>query len=217
MRLRHVKHAKTTILEHPDHVVAHPEQQKGHWRNVFGNTHPIELEIGTGKGKFIYEMAQAKPDINFIGIEKFDSVIIRALEKALEKPLDNLKLIRIDAEKIPHLFGTEEISCIYLNFSDPWPKKRTAKRRLTSPVFLDRYQEVLKRGGVIRMKTDNFSLFQYSMMSFVQHPLYQIETIDLDMYRHLPDDNIQTEFEKKFVEMGHRIFYMKVRYIGSDI
>ncbi|HPJ23458.1 MAG TPA: tRNA (guanosine(46)-N7)-methyltransferase TrmB [Bacillota bacterium] len=215
MRLRHVKHARATISENPQYVISDPIAYKGHWHELFQDNHPIELEIGSGKGKFIYECAKKNPHVNFIGIEKFDSVLIRALEKLLDDPLPNLKLIRVDAENLMDIFAKGEIEKIYLNFSDPWPKKRTAKRRLTSEQFLNRYVEVLENPGTIQLKTDNFGLYQFSMMEFNRHPLYQIEDIRLDLYRHLPTDNIQTEFEQKFVENGNQIFYMKVRFIGS--
>ncbi len=216
MRLRNVKHAKETLNSHPNILIANPKNHRGEWSKVFGHVAPIHVEIGCGKGKFIVESAKNNPSINYIGIEKFDSVIIRALEKLIEDPLPNVRLIRMDAEEIESVFDVQEISCIYLNFSDPWPKKRAAKRRLTSDRFLDRYQTVLKRNSNIQMKTDNFSLFQFSMMEFVKHESYTINTISLDLYKHLPDDNIQTEFEEKFVGLGNRIFYLNVLYKGDN-
>jgi len=169
MRLRNVKNARETLLDYPNVVIQNPENLRGKWQEYFGNHNPIELEIGCGKGKFINEIAIKHPDINFIGIEKFDSVIIRALEKVVEYPLPNLRLVRLDAEKLPDLFSEGEVSRIYLNFSDPWPKKRTAKRRLTSTQFLDRYRKILKEKSEIRMKTDNEHLFEFSKEEFIQH------------------------------------------------
>lgn len=213
MRLRNVKHAKEYIENNPDKIISNPKDYVGHWHELFGNNNAIEVEIGCGKGKFVFEKALSHPNINYIGIEKFDSVIIRALEKVLDHPLPNLLLIRMDAEKITEIFALEEISKIYLNFSDPWPKKRTAKRRLTSSKFLNRYEKILKANGEIHLKTDNFKLYEFSMMSFNQHKRYQIQTLNLNLYKSLPKDNVQTEFEQKFVEKGNLIFYQKVKLI----
>lgn len=212
MRLRNVKYAKDLIKNHPDIIVPNPEEKKGDWHKIFNNDHPIELEIGCGKGKFIYEKALNNPNINFIGVEKFDSVIVRALEKLIENPLPNVKLIRIDAENIPSVFSKGELLNIYLNFSDPWPKNSHAKRRLTSNRFLNRYKNVLPNNGHIIMKTDNFGLFSFSMMSFNKHSNYLIEEINLNLYKNLPKDNVQTEFEKKFVKKGNLIFFQKIKF-----
>jgi len=211
MRLRNVKYAKELIEAYPDIVILNPKKNAGKWNQVFKNDNPIELEIGCGKGKFIYEKAEKYPNTNFIGIEKFDSVIVRALEKMIVKPLENLKLIRFDAVNVDNVFATDEVDNIYLNFSDPWPKKRQAKRRLTSPQFLKRYLKILKTSGNIILKTDNFALFEYSLMSLNHHPLFNIKNISLDLYRNLPEDNIQTEFEIRFVEMNKPIYYIKAK------
>jgi len=212
MRLRNVKYAKDYIKNNPDKIIPNPEEKKGNWHKQFNNHNPIELEIGCGKGKFVYEKALNNPNINFIGVEKFDSVIVRALEKLLDNPLPNVKLIRIDAENIESVFAKGELNNIYLNFSDPWPKNGHAKRRLTSDRFLNRYKNVLLNNGYVIMKTDNFSLFSFSMMSFNSHKNYLIEEINLNLYTKLPKDNVQTEFEKRFVEKGNLIFYQKVKF-----
>ena len=211
MRLRNVKYAKELIEAYPDIVIVNPKKHAGKWNQLFDNSNPIELEIGCGKGKFIYEKAEKNPNINFIGIEKFDSVIVRALEKMIVNPLDNLKLIRFDAVNVDDIFITDEIDNIYLNFSDPWPKRRQAKRRLTSPQFLKRYIKILKTSGNIVFKTDNFGLFEYSLMSFNHHPLFKIENFLLNLYGDLPDNNIQTEFEIRFIEMKKPIYYIKTK------
>ena len=216
MRLRKVKHAKNYIENNTALVIPNPEEHFGKWNEVFNNSNPIEVEIGCGKGKFVYEKALNNPNINFIGIEKFDSVIVRALERLLEEPLPNIKLIRFDAENIEKVFKKGEVSLIYLNFSDPWPKNRTAKRRLTSQKFLNRYRNILVNESEIKLKTDNFSLFQFSMMSFVKHKEYTIEEINLNLYKKLPEDNVQTEFEKRFVEKGNLIFYQKVKFTEEN-
>lgn len=216
MRLRNVKHAKQTINKHPEIVVFHPDRHRGLWAEIFGNHHPIHVEIGCGKGKFIVEKAAKYPDINFIGIEKYDSVIIRALEKIIDQPLKNLKLIRMDAEAIETIFDRAEVDSIYLNFSDPWPKKRTAKRRLTSPEYLKRYQNILKDQAKILLKTDNFKFYQYAMMSFNQNHRFKINDLTMDLYKHLPEDNVATEFEIKFVEEGKLIHFLEVIFKGED-
>lgn len=213
MRLRNVKHAKKSIEENPDKVISNPKEHFGNWNELFANENSIEVEIGCGKGKFVFEKALSNPNINYIGIEKFDSVIIRALEKLLDNHLPNLLLIRIDAEKITEIFAPEEIDKIYLNFSDPWPKKRTAKRRLTSSQFLNRYAKILKLNGEIYLKTDNFKLYEFSMMSFNQNKRYSIQALNLNLYNALPIDNVQTEFEQRFVEKGNLIFYLKAELI----
>lgn len=215
MRLRNVKYAKETIEKYNNIVIDSPENYKGKWNELFNNMGPIHLEIGCGKGKFIYESALKYPSINFIGIEKFDSVIIRALEKLILNPLPNVRLIRMDAEKVDEIFSQSEIDLIYLNFSDPWPKKRQAKRRLTSTRFLKKYENILKENSCIKMKTDNFNLFQYSLMQFNNHKSFYIKDINLNLYKRLPKDNIQTEFEQRFVEKGNLIFYLKAIYKGD--
>ena len=162
MRLRHVKGAEE-MMETSEFIEKDPEQWKERWNEFFQNENPIHLEIGTGKGKFITTLAQQNPDINYIGIEKFSSVLVRALEKQQENPLPNLIFLREDANRITEFFGKEEVSRIYLNFSDPWPKDRHAKRRLTSIEYLKRYNEILKADGDIQFKTDNLPLFAFSL------------------------------------------------------
>ena len=215
MRLRKVKHAKQYIEENPQIVVHTPKAQKGKWNKVFRNENPIHIEIGCGKGKFITELAQANPNINYIGIEKFDSVIVRAIEKLIESPLKNIRLIRIDAELLNDIFALGEVASIYLNFSDPWPKNRQEKRRLTSLRFLSIYEKILNNEAIIQFKTDNFDLFQYSMMTLNKYAKFHIENIIINLYKNLPKNNVQTEFEMKFVEMGKLIHYMKVRFKGD--
>lgn len=215
MRLRNVKYAKELLNSYPNIVIANPKKHAGQWHDVFGDQKPIELEIGCGKGKFIYEKAEANPEINYIGIEKFDSVIVRALEKSLVNPLNNLRLIRFDAQELDHVFKNNEISKVYLNFSDPWPKTRQAKRRLTSPKFLESYKKILKPNGSIHLKTDNYGLFEYSMMMLNDKEEFEIECISLDLYKNLPDDNIQTEFEMKFIKLEKPIYYIKAKLKGD--
>ncbi len=215
MRLRNVKYAKELLESYPNTVIQSPKKWAGKWKEIFNNGNSIELEIGCGKGKFIYEKAQNNKDINFIGVEKFDSVIVRALEKAINEPLANLKLLRFDALHISDVFKDNEIQNIYLNFSDPWPKNRQAKRRLTSPNFLKGYTKILKPNGKIYLKTDNYALFEYSMMMLNDNENFVIEEIMLDMYMNLPKDNVQTEFEIRFRELDKPIYYIRAKLKGE--
>ena len=202
MRLKHVKGANE-IIEKGKYYVEDATNYIGKWKEVFQNDNPIYIEIGMGKGDFIIENAIKYPNINFIGIEKFDSVLVRAIQKSNELELKNLKLIRMDANNIDKIFS-KEISLIYLNFSDPWPKDRHAKRRLTSPIFLQKYDFIFKNNPHIIMKTDNNSLFEYSLESLKENG-YQIISSTRDLYQEDIKENIQTEYEKKFVKLGVKI------------
>jgi tRNA (guanine-N7-)-methyltransferase len=207
MRLRKVKHAAATLQANEQMIIQQPSDYKGKWYTVFGNPHPIEIEIGTGKGKFIIELAKKHPEKNFIGIEKYDSVLIRALEKASIVQTPNLRLIWMDAETITSTFELGEVSKIYLNFSDPWPKSKQKKRRLTHPLFLSKYEMVLLTGHSIQFKTDNFPFFMDSMMSMVEYGM-KVDFISLDLHSETSIDNVETEFETKFVAQGHQIYYL---------
>lgn len=206
MRLKHVKGAEETLLK-SIYVVENPEKYKGKYKELFGNKNPIHLEIGTGKGNFIIGMAKAFPDINFIGMEMYDSVLVRASEKLEEENIPNLKLIKYDATNIENVFSFE-IDKIYLNFSDPWPKNRHEHRRLTCDRFLRRYDSIFRNKKIIEFKTDNRKLFEYSLMSFVRYG-YKIEQISLNLHE---DDvfNIETEYEHKFSLKGYPIYFVKV-------
>ena len=184
------------------------ESYKGNYKKIFNNNNPIHIEIGMGKGNFIIGMAKKYPDINFIGIEKYDSVLVRALEK-IEDEIPNLRLIRMDATEIENVFY-KEIDTIYLNFSDPWPKNRHEHRRLTSELFLKRYDNLFKGNKNIIMKTDNRKLFEFSIMSFTNYN-YKIEEISLDMYKDDIKDNVQTEYEYKFHNKGFPIYKIIVK------
>lgn len=201
MRLKNVKGANEIIIK-GKYYVSNPYEYKGIWHKYFDNDNPIYIEIGMGKGDFIIENAKRYNDINFIGIEKYDSVIVRAIQKSNELELDNLKIVRMDANRLDEVFD-KEIDTIYLNFSDPWPKDRHAKRRLTSPVFLDIYEKIFKDKKKIIMKTDNISLFDYSLETLQAYG-YDIiyKTNDLDC---LDEDNIMTEYENKFYNKGVKI------------
>ena len=206
MRLRNVKGA-ALIIEKSSYVVKNPEQYKGNFAKLFNNSNPIHLEIGSGKGDFIINMAKKYPDINFIGLEMFDSIMVRITEKLVSEDIPNLKLIKMDATYINDVFD-HDIDTLYLNFSDPWPKKRHEHRRLTSLRFLKRYDSVFKTKKIIIQKTDNRKLFEYSLKSFTDYN-YKIEELSLNL--HLDDyDNVETEYERKFSSLGYPIYMVKV-------
>ena len=207
MRLRNVKGA-STIIENCPFVIKDYKKYKGNYKNLFNNSNPIHIEIGMGKGDFIIGMAKKYPNINFIGIEKFDSVIVRAIEK-LEEEISNLKLIRMDATEIEEVFD-KEIDVIYLNFSDPWPKNRHTDRRLTSLKFLKRYDNLFSNEKNIIMKTDNRKLFEFSIIEFTNYN-YKIEELSLDLYKDDIKDNVQTEYERRFHELGFPIYKISVK------
>ena len=207
MRLRNVPGSRETIAEN-DYVIHDEESMKGKWHEVFNNDNPIYIEIGMGKGNFIIEMARRNPDINFIGLEKFDSVLVKAVEKLKDTDIPNLRLIWYDAATIDKVFD-HEIDTLYLNFSDPWPKKRHAKRRLTHESFLSLYDNIFKKGNNIIMKTDNRKLFEYSVKSFTDYG-YKIEDISLDLHSD-EVDIVETEYEKKFTKKGNVIYKVNVK------
>lgn len=209
MRLRNVKGSREEIANNI-FVVQEPEKYKGKWSEIFKNNNPIHVEIGMGKGKFIMELAKKNPDINYIGVEKFSSVLIRALQKRgeLEDALTNLYFIRFDAENLNQIFETEEISRIYLNFSDPWPKERHAKRRLTSKEFLQRYDNCLKNIGDVEFKTDNKGLFEFSLEE-VKEAGWILKDVTFDLHHsEMVAGNVMTEYEEKFVKDGKPIHKM---------
>ena len=208
MRLRKVKGATEAIASSP-YVLDDYYKYKGCFNKLFKNNNPIYLEIGMGKGNFIIENARRYPDINFIGIEKFDSVLVRAIQKLESVDLPNLRFIRADAKEIDNMFS-KEITKIYLNFSDPWPKDRHQERRLTSPTFLKRYEIIFKEEVRIEFKTDNRPLFEYSLQSFSSAG-YLLEDVSLDLHASDYPDNIMTEYEEKFSEKGNPIYYVKVK------
>ena len=207
MRLKCVKGAKERV-ESSSYLVLEPSKYKGKYKESFKNNNPIYIEIGMGKGNFIIENAKRYPDINFIGIEKYDSVIVRAIEKLENIELPNLKLIRMDANKITDVFD-KEIDLIYLNFSDPWPKVRHEKRRLSSHEFLKKYDFVFKNKKNIIMKTDNRKLFEYSIISYTSYG-YKINDISLDLYKDDINFNIPTEYEMKFHSKGLPIYKIDI-------
>lgn len=212
MRLRNVKN-KEEILRQASFLIRDPFSYKGKWSELFHNHHPIYLEIGMGKGKFLVENAKKYPNINFIGIEKYDSVMAKAVQR-VEEELPNLFMIRADASMITDIFD-HEIDHIYLNFSDPWPKARHHLRRLSSRTFLAKYEEIFQGEKVIEMRTDNLDLFQYSLVSFSQGG-YILEDLSFDFHgdREVP---ITTEYEDKFVGKGMPIYYVLCQKHGVKL
>jgi len=206
VRLKNVKGA-SEIIDVSPYIIKKPEDYKGNFKTIFKNNNDIHLEIGTGKGDFIIEMAKSFPNINFIGMEMYDSVLVRAVQKLENEQIPNLKLIKFDATNIESIFN-KEIDTIYLNFSDPWPKNRHAHRRLTSERFLKRYDRIFKGTKIIVQKTDNRKFFEFSLKSFTDYN-YKIEEISLDLHK---EDifNIETEYEKKFSSKGYLIYMVKV-------
>ena len=205
MRLRNVPGARDVMAAN-EYVFTEPEGMAGTWSQVFGNSNPIHIEIGMGKGRFITTLASMNPDINYVGIEKYSSVLLRAVEKQDELCLPNLRFIRMDAENITSVFGKEEVDRIYLNFSDPWPKDRHAKRRLTSRQFFARYNEILKSTGRVEFKTDNRPLFDFSVEE-VNEAGWKLSvcTYDLHNDEKLVEGNVMTEYEERFSSQGNPI------------
>lgn len=203
MRLRNVKNKKE-IMDNSKYLIKDYSKYKGRWNTYFKNSNPIYIEIGMGKGKFIIENAKKYPDINFIGIEKSDSIMAKALQK-IPEGLDNLAMIRENADIIDEIFD-KEIDHLYLNFSDPWPKSRHHLRRLTSKIFLDKYDNIFKSDRVIEMRTDNNNLFEYSLVSLSNHG-YIFDKVSLDLHsEEIPE--VTTEYEDKFSRDGDTINYL---------
>ena len=211
MRLRNVPGSREVIAEN-EYVVHDEKSFRGRWNEVFGNDRPLHVEIGMGKGSFLLEMARLHPEINFLGIEKYSSVLLRAIEKHEEAPeLTNLKFIRMDAEEIEEVFAPGEIAYIYLNFSDPWPKARHAKHRLTSDRFLRRYEKLLAADGGVTFKTDNVDLFDFSVES-AEECGWELAAISRDLHKSpYAEGNVMTEYERKFAGLGNKICMMQIR------
>ena len=213
MRLRNIPGSKDVIAD-SRFVVQNPDSQRGKWAEVFTNNHPVWIEVGMGKGRFIMDMARLHPDINFIGIEMYDSVLLRAVQKReqMEEELSNLYFIRMDARNLPEVFAQGEVDRIFLNFSDPWPKERHAKRRLTSRQFLERYDQILAEDGQVEFKTDNRGLFEFSLQE-VEETKWQLaaSTFDLHHESEMVRGNVMTEYEEKFSSMGNPIHKMIIQ------
>ena len=203
MRLKNVPGSREAIGE--SRFVIH-EPQMGKWTEIFGNEKPIHIEIGMGKGRFLMGMAAQHPEINYIGIEKYSSVLLRAIQKMEEDELPNVRFLRMDAEDLCNVFDKEEISRIYLNFSDPWPKDRHAKRRLPSRQFLARYDEILKKDGKLEFKTDNRILFDFALEE-LEPAGWKADVVTFDLHGDevLMEGNVMTEYEERFSSIGNPI------------
>lgn len=211
MRLRNIPGADEAIADSP-HCIQEPMAEKGRWHLIFGNENPIHIEIGMGKGQFIMKLAKEHPDINYIGIERYSSVLLRALQKMEIEPLPNIRFLCMDASIITEVFDKEEVAKIYLNFSDPWPKERHAKRRLTSRQFFERYDKILAGNGVVEFKTDNDDLFAFSMEEIAEAGwTLDAHTFDLHHDPVLNEGNVMTEYEEKFSSLGHPIHKLIAR------
>ena len=213
VRLRNKPWALDYINEHQDVIIPEPERFKGNWQEVFGNNNPIHIEVGTGKGQFVLGMAKQNPHINYIGIELYDSVIVCALEKIVEaeKP-SNLRLLKVNGADLQKYFNKGDVNRIYLNFSDPWPKARHAKRRLTHEGFLAIYESILVDNGEIHFKTDNRGLFEYSLVS-MNHYGMKLNYVSLDLHANEPEDNVKTEYEEKFSAKGQPIYRLEYQFV----
>jgi len=211
MRVRNRKGATELLEANPQIVILKPEEAKGKWHEIFGNDHPIHIEVGSGKGAFITGMAKQNPDINYIGIDIQKSVLSYALDKVLETDVPNIKLLWVDGDSLTNYFEDGEIDQLYLNFSDPWPKKRHEKRRLTYKSFLDTFKQILPEYGEIHFKTDNRGLFEYSLVSFSQYGM-TLKGVWLDLHASDFEGNVMTEYEKKFSSKGQVIYRVEAQF-----
>ena len=211
MRVRNRKGATELLEAHPQYVILNPADAKGRWQEISGNDHPIHVEVGSGKGAFVSGMAKANPDINYIGIDIQKSVLSYALDKVLATDVPNIKLLWVDGSDLTDYFEDGEIDRLYLNFSDPWPKKRHEKRRLTYQSFLATYQQILPENGEIHFKTDNRGLFEYSLVSFSQYGM-KLKGVWLDLHASDFEDNVLTEYEQKFANKGQVIYRVEAAF-----
>lgn len=211
MRLRNKPWATDYMASHPQFFVQQPEMYKGRWNDVFQNDNPLYIEVGSGKGNFVLGMAKQNPAINFIAIELFESVAVSIVKKLVEEPLANVRVLTVDAKQLSDYFAPGDVTRLYLNFSDPWPKTRHAKRRLTYKTFLATYESILPENGEIHFKTDNRGLFEYSLQSMSQYGMY-FKDISLDLHVNEPEDNVRTEYEERFSALGQPIYRMEAAF-----
>ncbi|HGM8857563.1 TPA: tRNA (guanosine(46)-N7)-methyltransferase TrmB [Streptococcus pyogenes] len=211
MRVRKRKGAEEHLANNPHYVILNPEDAKGRWHDVFGNDRPIHIEVGSGKGGFITGMALKNPDINYIGIDIQLSVLSYALDKVLASEVSNVKLLRVDGSSLTNYFEDGEVDMMYLNFSDPWPKTKHEKRRLTYKDFLDTYKRILPEHGEIHFKTDNRGLFEYSLASFSQYGM-TLRQIWVDLHASNYEGNVMTEYEEKFSNKGQVIYRVEANF-----
>lgn len=211
MRVRKRKGAQEHLENNPHYVILEPEAAKGRWSEVFGNDHPIHIEVGSGKGAFITGMALKNPEINYIGIDIQLSVLSYALDKVLASQAPNVRLLRVNGSSLTNYFDAGEVDMMYLNFSDPWPKSRHEKRRLTYKSFLDTYKQILPENGEIHFKTDNRGLFEYSLASFSQYGM-TLKQVWLDLHASDYPDNVMTEYEARFAKKGQVIYRLEATF-----
>ncbi|MCO6542282.1 MAG: tRNA (guanosine(46)-N7)-methyltransferase TrmB [Lactobacillus sp.] len=212
MRLRNKPWAEQLIQEHPELISVNPTDMAGKWQTKFAQVQPIELELGSGKGKFIIEKAQKNPQINYLAMEVQTAALGMILKRQIELQLPNLQLLQANGHDINSLFAREEITKLYLNFSDPWPKTRHTKRRLTAPNFLEQYQDILLAPGNIEFKTDNQGLFEYSLVSCNNFGM-KFDEVLLDLHQsERAAANITTEYEEKFSKKGQPIYFLAAHF-----
>lgn len=211
MRLRNKPGASEELLKHPTIVIQEGYAHKGKWHELFGNNNPIHIEVGTGKGQFLTGMSQLNPTINYIGIERYDSVIITALERIQEAQISNFKLLNEDVIKLTDFFAADELARVYINFTDPWPKNRQEKHRLTHERFLKMYEQVQTKNAEVHLKTDNQGLFEYSLHSFSKYGMI-LNNVSLDFHNSGVEGNVMTEYEEKFSEKGMRIYRCEAQF-----
>ncbi|MBP3277693.1 MAG: tRNA (guanosine(46)-N7)-methyltransferase TrmB [Butyrivibrio sp.] len=217
MRLRNIAGSREVIADSA-FTIKEPEKKKGLFKKeVFGNDNPVHVEIGMGKGRFLMDMAQLHPDINYVGIEKYSSVLLRALQKQEQLLLPNIIFIRMDAEDITEVFAPSEVDRIYLNFSDPWPKDRHAKRRLPSRQFLERYDKILAKEGVVEFKTDNKDLFMFALDE-IEPAGWTLDAVTYDLHHDekMMVGNVMTEYEERFSQAGNPIYKYIISRKGSN-
>ncbi|MGX6961542.1 tRNA (guanosine(46)-N7)-methyltransferase TrmB [Vagococcus xieshaowenii] len=212
MRVRNKPWAKELIEENPQYVVENPESYKGKWQSRFEKSQPLHIEVGSGKGRFIVGMAKQNPDINYIAIELEQSVLVSILEKQLEEKLPNLQILHVNGSALTEYFETGEVDLVYLNFSDPWPKTRHAKRRLTYKTFLATYETILVDNGEVHFKTDNRGLFEYSLVSFSEYGM-RLKQVWLDLHASNFEGNVMTEYEEKFSSKGQPIYRVEAQFV----
>lgn len=211
MRQRHKPWADDFLKENDQFVIPNAKNYKGRWHELFNNDHPIHVEVGTGKGQFISQMAKQYPHINFIGIEMAKSIIVSAAQKVVESDAENVLLMNENANDLLEIFAENEVENLYLNFSDPWPKNRHEKRRLTFHTFLQKYERILVPGGEIILKTDNQGLMEYSIVSMTQYGMW-LEEVNLDLHNSDAPTNVMTEYEEKFSANGARIYRLRATF-----
>jgi tRNA (guanine-N7-)-methyltransferase len=215
VRLRNKPGAKEKMSQYPRIVIQNPSQHKGNWDKFFNNNHPIYVEVGTGKGQFLMGMGMLHPDVNYIGIEKYDSVLITAMERAIESGQENVKFLNEDVIDILDFFEQGEVDRFFINFTDPWPKNRHEKRRLTYKSFLSMYEQLLKDEGEVHLKTDNQGLFEYSLESFSGYGM-SLHNVSLDLHKSDMVGNVMTEYEEKFSRKGMRIYRCEAKFRSKN-